>query len=80
MKRSFYKSISYLFLPHWSRGKCVSLLIMRSRFDSWHFYSFKCGLGLEQGPPSLVRTIGQLLDGEVENLIKKIVIIGLDGA
>ena len=33
---------------------------------------FKCGLGLERGPPSLVRTIGQL--------IKKVEIIRLDGA
>ena len=24
--------------------------------------NFKCGLGLERGPPSLVRTIGKLLD------------------
>ena len=26
------------------------------------FTKFKCGLGLERDPPSLVRTIGQLLD------------------
>ena len=26
------------------------------------FTNFKCGLDLERGPPSLVRTIGQLLD------------------
>ena len=44
------------------------------------FTNFKCGLGLERGPPNLVRTIGQLLNGEVEDLIKKVDIIGLDGA
>ena len=27
--------------------------------------NFKCGLGLERVPPSLVRTIGQLLDWEI---------------
>ena len=42
--------------------------------------SLLCGLGLERGPPSLVRTIGQLLDGEVADLIKKVDIIRLDGA
>ena len=42
--------------------------------------NFKCGLGLERGPPSLVRTIRQLLDGEVADLIKKVDIIRLDGA
>ena len=40
----------------------------------------ECGLGLEWGPPSLVRTIGLLLDGEVADLIKKLDIIRLDGA
>ena len=40
----------------------------------------KCGLGLERGPPSLVRTIGKLLDREVADLIKKVNIIRLDGA
>ena len=30
----------------------------------------KCGLGLERGPPNLVRTIGYLLDGEVAELRK----------
>ena len=39
--------------------------------------NFKCGLGLERDPPSLVRTIGQLLDGEVADLIKKVDIIRL---
>ena len=39
--------------------------------------NFKCGLGLEWGPPSLVRTIGQLLDGEVADLLKKVDIIRL---
>ena len=28
--------------------------------------NFKCGLGLERGPPSLLRTIGQLLIKKVE--------------
>ena len=42
--------------------------------------NFKCGLDLERGPPSLVRTIGQLLDWEVADLIKKVDIIRLDGA
>ena len=42
--------------------------------------NFECGLGLERGPPSLVRTIRQLLDGEVADLIKKVDIIRLDGA
>ena len=42
--------------------------------------NFRCGLGRERGPPSLVRTIGQLLDGEVADLIKKVDIIRLDGA
>ena len=27
-------------------------------FDSRYFHNFKCGLGLEQSPPSLVRAIG----------------------
>ena len=30
----------------------------RHWFDSRHFHNFKCGLDLERGPPSLVRTIG----------------------
>ena len=42
--------------------------------------NLKCGLGLERGPPSPVRTIGQLFDGEVADLIKKVDIIRLDGA
>ena len=33
-------------------------------FDSRHFHNLKCGLGLEQGPPSL--------DWEVADLIKKV--------
>ena len=40
--------------------------------------SFKCGLGLERGTPSLVRTIGQLLDWKVADPIKKVDIIRLD--
>ena len=42
--------------------------------------NFKCGLGQGRGPPSLVSTIGQLLDGEVADLIEKVDIIRLDGA
>ena len=34
---------------YWSWGRGL---------DSRHFLNFKCGLGLERGPPSLVRTIG----------------------
>ena len=41
--------------------------------------NFKCGLGLERGPPSLVRTIGRI-GGEVADLIKIVDIIRLDGA
>ena len=41
--------------------------------------NFKCGLGLERGPLSLVGTIRQLLDGEVADLIKKVDINRLDG-
>ena len=33
--------------------------------------NFKYGFGLERGPPSLVRTIGQLLDEEIADLIRK---------
>ena len=44
------------------------------------YRNFKYELGLERGPPSLVRTNGQLLDGEVAGLIKKVDIIRLDGA
>ena len=32
--------------------------------------NWKCGLGLERGPSSIVRTIGYLLDWEVADLIK----------
>ena len=42
--------------------------------------NFKCGLGMERGPPSLVRTIGELPDWEVAALIKKVDINRLDGA
>ena len=46
----------------------------------WHFPHFKSGLGLDWGPPSLLRTIGLLLDSEVADLIKKVVITRPDGA
>ena len=42
--------------------------------------NFKCGLGLERGPPSLVRKIGWLFDWEVAHLIKKVYINRIDGA
>ena len=41
--------------------------------------NFKCDLGLERGPPSLVRTI-KLLDWEIANLIKKVDFNRLDAA
>ena len=34
---------------YWSRGRGL---------DSRYFHNFKCGLGLERGPPSLARIIG----------------------
>ena len=39
-------------LPRWSSGHEVAGSIPGT------FTNFKCGLGLERGPPSLVRTIG----------------------
>ena len=42
--------------------------------------NFQCGLGLDMGLPSLVRTFAKLLDSEVADLIKKVDIIRLDGA
>ena len=48
--------------------------------DSRNFQNFKSGLGLERGPPNLVRTIEQLFDREVMDLIKKVDIKRLDGA
>ena len=41
-------------------------------FDSQHFNNLKCELGLERDPPSLMRTIGFILDWEVLDLIKKV--------
>ena len=65
----------------------VGLVVSMSDYWSWgrgfdprHFHNFKCGLGLERGPPSLVRTIGQLLDWEIADLIKNVDIIRLDRA
>ena len=46
-------------------------------FDSRHFDYFKCELGLERGPPNLVRTTELLLDWEVANLIKMSTLIEL---
>ena len=42
--------------------------------------NFGSELRVEQGPPSLVRTIEQLIDWEIADLIKKVDIIRLDGA
>ena len=45
--------------------RLIGLVVSMSDYWSWgrgfdprHFHNFKCGLGLERGPPSLVRTIG----------------------
>ena len=61
-------------------GRLIGLVVSMSDYWSWgrgfdrrHFHNFKCGLGLERGPPSLVRTIGSYL-------IKKVDINRLDGA
>ena len=40
----------------------------------------KSDLGQERGPPSLMRTIGQLPDREVADLIKTVDFSTLDGA
>ena len=46
----------YYWVPRWSRDQRTWLLIMRSRV---RFPTLpQCGLCLERGPPSLVRTIG----------------------
>ena len=42
--------------------------------------NFKCGFDLAWGPPNLVWTIGQLLDWEVADRIKKLDINRLDEA
>ena len=71
----FYLHLS----PHWARGQHVWLLIeVVGSIPITH--NFKCGLGLERGPLSLVRTIGKILDWEVVDLIKEVSIIRLDGA
>ena len=49
-------------------------------FDPRHFHNFKCVLVLGRRRPSLVRTIGELLDWELADLIKKVDINRLDGA
>ena len=41
-------------------------------FDFWHFHSFKCRLGLEQGSSSLMQTLKLLLHLEVADLINKV--------
>ena len=50
------------------------------KFDSRRFHNFKCELSLERDPPSLIKTIGQLLDWEEADLIKKVGIIRFDWA
>ena len=57
----------------------VSLLTIGRGFDSRHLHNFKCGLDLERGPSSLVRTNGLLLDSEIEDLNKKVDINRLGG-
>ena len=51
----------------------VGLVVNMSDYWSWGRTStnFKCGLNLERGPPSLVRTIGELLDWGVADLIEE---------
>ena len=36
----------------------TSTSIKKPLYEIRHFHNFKCGLGQEQGPPSLLRTIG----------------------
>ena len=48
-------------------------------FDSRNFHNFKCGLCLERSKPSVVRTIGWLLDRKLPDQIKQVDIIILDG-
>ena len=43
------------------------------------YRNFKCWLGLENRPSSLVRTIGYVLNWEVAELIKEVNINRLDG-
>ena len=62
---------------------CIILLfclLVAGSIPSSSTTNFKRALGLERGPRSLVRTIRQLLDWEVADLIKKVIIIRLDGA
>ena len=65
----YLSHICYIF---WSASLVSDYLPWGRRFDSRHFHSFKCALGLEQGPPSLVRTIGYLFDAERTVLIKQV--------
>ena len=83
----FYNVIKYYLVFYNSNTRCDRLVQRLACLTNDHEVmgsipgtstSFKCGLGLERGPPSLVRTIGQLLDGEVADLIKKVDIIRLD--
>jgi hypothetical protein len=50
--------------PLWSSGQSSWLQIWRPGFDSKH-YQKKKGVGLEQGPLSLVSTTEELLDRKV---------------
>ena len=47
------------------------------RFDCRYFHNFKCGLGLERGPPSIVKIIEYLLDWEVADPTNKSTLIDL---
>ena len=46
----------YVGPPRWPRGPRSS----GRGFDSRYFHNFKCGLGMERGPPSLARITGYL--------------------
>ena len=51
-----YKHFVGLF--HWSRGHHAWLLIINSKVQFPVLPNSKCGLGLQRGPPSRLRTIG----------------------
>ena len=67
-----YSSLKMMIFEKYTRDDPYVLLFYYST-------NFKCGLHLERGPPNLVRTIGYLLDWEIDDLIKKFDINRLDG-
>ena len=74
-----------MFTPNWERlfiysNKDFFLSLFSICYNSIEYSDVESGLGLERGPPSVVRTTGQLLDWEVADLIKKVGIIRIDGA